>query len=457
MGLLLLLLLALAVAAERPNFIFMLSDDQSWNGLEVSMHPDMPHAKANIDTPHIASLAKRGMRFSDAYAPAPVCSPTRISLQTGKSPAKLHWTKAAPTATASDGFKLISPVLRRAISAKETTIAELLGAAGYATAHYGKWHIQGGGPEAHGYDESDGETGNADAAPFVDPNPVDIFGMGERAMAFMATNKQANKPFFIQMSYHALHYPQNARKATLAKYEARVGAGGKGFGRAAIAEDLDSGIGLLLKKVDELGLRDNTYLIYMSDNGGSARGTLSGGKGSIHEGGIRVPLIIAGPGIAPGSWCRQRVVGFDLLPTFCELAGVRTLPAGIEGGSFTHLLRGVEKPVSRPGELVFHFPHYQSGGPSSAIYDGDYKLIHFYETGSHRLYNLAEGRDLATEQPERSQQLATRLHSYLKRIDAQLPTPNPQFDPANPPPPLRGKGDVKKKDKKPRPGKTRKR
>jgi len=123
---LLLILLALTVAAERPNFIFMLSDDQSWNGLEFSMHPDMPHAKLNADTPHIASLAKRGMRFSDAYAPVPVCSPTRISLQTGKSPAQLHWTKAAPTATAADGFKLISPVLKRAISANETTIAELL-------------------------------------------------------------------------------------------------------------------------------------------------------------------------------------------------------------------------------------------------------------------------------------------------------------------------------------------
>jgi arylsulfatase A len=453
---LLLLFLPLSVAAERPNFIFMLSDDQSWNGLAFSMHPDMPHAKLNIDTPHLASLAKRGMRFSDAYAPAPVCSPTRISLQTGKSPAQLHWTKAAPTATASDGFKLISPVLKRAISASETTIAELLGQAGYATAHYGKWHIQGGGPEAHGYDESDGDTGNADAEPFVDPNPVDIFGMGERAMAFMNRSKQENKPFFIQLSYHALHYPGNARKATLAKYQARlVGKREKEVGRAALAEDLDSGIGLLLGKVDELGLRDNTYLIYMSDNGAGSRGIMSGGKGSIHEGGIRVPLIIAGPGIAPGSWCRQRVVGFDLLPTFCELAGIRSLPRGIEGGSFVHLLRAVDMPVSRPGELVFHFPHYQSAdGPSSAIYDGDHKLLYFYETQRHTLYNLvddlAERRDLAAEQPERSQQLLARLHNYLKNIGAQFPTSNPQYDPANSPPPRRGKGEVKKKGKKPR-------
>ena len=128
------------------------------------------------------------MRFTDAYAPSPVCSPTRYSLQTGKSPAALHWTKASPTVTAADGYKFIAPTLVRRIDPRETTIGEILQGAGYATAHYGKWHLSGGGPGMHGYDEHDGDTSNGDAAPFTDPNPVDIFGMGKRAAEFMAKN-----------------------------------------------------------------------------------------------------------------------------------------------------------------------------------------------------------------------------------------------------------------------------
>ncbi len=139
-------------------------------------------------TPNLEKLAAQGMRFSSAYAPAPVCSPTRISIQTGKSPAQLHWTKAAP---AVPNQKMIEPRLIKDLSASETTIAELLKKSGYATAHYGKWHIAGGGPGAHGYDEHDGDTGNENAFKFTDPNPVDIFGMAERAERFMAKSKEA--------------------------------------------------------------------------------------------------------------------------------------------------------------------------------------------------------------------------------------------------------------------------
>ena len=164
-------------AVDQPNFIFMLSDDQGWNGLSVPMHPDVAGSKGEIfRTPNLEKLAAQGMRFSSAYAPAPVCSPTRISVQTGKSPARLHWTKAAP---AVPGRKLIEPRLIKDLSKDEVTIGELLKRAGYATAHYGKWHISGGGPGAHGYDEHDGDTGNENAFKFTDPNPVDIFGMAD--------------------------------------------------------------------------------------------------------------------------------------------------------------------------------------------------------------------------------------------------------------------------------------
>ena len=253
--------------AERPNIVFMLADDQGWNGLSVAMHPDVPGSKGDIfHTPNLERLASQGMRFSAGYAPASVCSPTRISLMTGKSPAALHWTKAAPPEA---GHKLLEPRNVKSISADETTIAELLEQAGYTTAHYGKWHISGGGPEKHGFDESDGDTGNENAFKFVDPNPVDIFGMAERTEAFMAKAKQAKKPFFIQLSWNALLAAENANKATMAKYEKAL-SGESDFRRiktAAITEDLDAGVGRVMASIDKLGLSDNTFVIYMSDNG----------------------------------------------------------------------------------------------------------------------------------------------------------------------------------------------
>ncbi len=441
--LLLLILLpsATASAADQPNFLFLLSDDQAWTGLSCQMHPDMQNSKSYIiETPNIARLASEGMRFSAGYSPASVCAPTRISLQTGKSPAQCHWTKAAGSMTAEDGFMLIPPRNRRSIEESETTIGEMLQSAGYTTAHFGKWHISGGGPEQHGYDESDGDTGNQDAEPHLPPNPVDIFGMGERAMNVMTKSAQAKKPFFIQMSYHALHYPQNAPPELVAKYQKLNPRGNeKEIGRAAIAEALDQGIGQLLEKIEALGIADNTYVIYMSDNGSSTRQTLRGGKGGVWEGGVRVPLIVRGPGIAPNSWSHQRVVGYDFYPTFCELAGVqKDLPDTIEGGSITHLFRGEDKPVERPREeLVFHFPHYQSDTPHSALLLDSWKIMHFYETGETHLFDLAddiaERRDLAEQKPEIADAMKQKLFAYLTEIDAQMPVKNPSYDPDNPP------------------------
>ena len=447
----------------RPNIVFMLADDQGWNGLSVRMAPDVPGSRSElIQTPNLERLAAQGMRFSNAYAPAPVCSPTRISIQTGKSPAQLHWTKAAPP---EEGHKLREPRLIKSISDSETTIGELLRKAGYATAHYGKWHIGGGGPGKHGYDEHDGDTGNEEAFQFTDPNPVDIFGMAARAEAFMQKNAAAGKPFYIQLSWNALHAPGNALKATTTKYEKLAGGGndrGKRAATAAITEDLDTGVGRVMAAIDRLGLAKNTYVIYMSDNGagggGKRGGGLSGGKGSVSEGGIRVPLIIRGPGVAANSWCHAPVVGYDLLPTFCELAGVpaASIPKAVEGGSITSLLaREGRGEVRRPREeLVFHFPHYQSGdGPQSAIRLGNLKLMRFYEDDRVALFDLSkdigERDDLAQRMPAEAQRLRERLKRYLDAVDAQLPTPNPDFDPATPAPTReRGKNkDMKRKKK----------
>jgi len=460
----LLLIAAPLFAANQPNIVFLLSDDQDWTETSVQMHPDIPEAKSpHIQTPNLERFASQGMRFSQAYAPAPVCAPTRISLQTGKSPAQMHWTKASRPYTAADGLKLIPPQNIRNIPSSEITIGERLQSAGYATAHYGKWHIGGGGPELHGYDKSDGDTGNGDAAPHKGDNPVDIFGMGKRAAAFMAKSQKDGKPFFIQMSYHALHYPENAKPQTVAKYRKLMPRSNeKAIGRAAIAENLDEGIGSLLRRLDELGLSENTYVFFMSDNGGgggSSNRPLSGGKGDVREGGIRVPFIVRGPGIEPNSWSHQAVVGFDLHNTFSELAGIeKPAPANTEGGSFVHLLKGDERPVKRPRqELVFHFPHYQGDTPHSAIMMGNYKLLHFYETGTNELYELSkdlkESTNLADRMPEKAADLRERLESYLTAIGAGIPEINPQYDPSEPPEIRRGgnrdrdRGDRRQRDR----------
>ncbi|QTN32215.1 sulfatase-like hydrolase/transferase [Akkermansiaceae bacterium] len=424
-----------SIGKGKPNVIFILIDDMGWNDVGFA-------GNKSIETPNIAKLAAEGMRFSAAYAPSPVCSPTRISLQTGMSCARLQWTKASPVMTATDGYKLIPPAHRRSIREDETTVAELLKTAGYATAHYGKWHLNGGGPEKHGYDESDGETSNGDAAQFKGDNPVDIVGMGTRAAAFMKKSHEAGKPFFIQMSYHALHYPENANPKSVEKFKALLpNAPAHIVQRAAITYDLDAGIGQILKDLDTLDLAKNTWVIYMSDNGaGGSKGgkgggrSIQGGKGSLWEGGIRVPLIIRGPGVAPDSWCHGRVVGFDLFPTFCGLAGVTELPKDIDGGSILPQLRGSQEPVKRPREeLVFHFPHYQGDTPHSAIYLGDFKLIHFYETGENKLFNIrddiGEKSDISKEMPDKTAGLSAKLSACLTEVKAQLPTENPQAVP----------------------------
>lgn len=425
--------------ADQPNIIFMLADDQGWSGLSVPMHPRFSGSSSKvIRTPNLERLAGEGLRFSNAYAPAPVCSPTRIALQLGKSPAQLHWTKAAPRV---QGQALIEPTLIRQIPAEEVTIAELLRDAGYHTAHFGKWHLSGGGPGKHGYREHDGDTGNEQAFQFVDPNPVDIFGMAERAEKFMARSLKEKKPFYLQLSWNALHASQNARPATIAKYqELMPGANEKAVTTAAISEDLDEGVGRVLAAVDRLGLSPNTYVIYMSDNGsgGGGRDGLRGGKGGVWEGGIRVPLIVRGPGIKAGTWCDVPVVGYDWYPTFCEWAGIASnrLPGGLEGGSLGAVLAGKQElGVKRSREgLCFHFPHYQGeGGPQSSIRVGNLKLIHFYESDQDMLFDLGvdlqERTDLLSQRPESGKELRTKLDGYLSDVRAQLPTRNPNYQP----------------------------
>ena len=429
------------VSAERPNIIFLLSDDQHWNETSVQMHPKHADSmNASYQTPHLEKMAANGMRFSSAYAPAPVCSPTRASIQTGMSPAALKWAKAGPPVKASGNYKLLPPESRKSLSG-EVCFSSLLQEVGYATAHLGKWHIGGGGPEKNGYDLSDGDIGNEAAAKYKDPNPVDIVGMTARAAKFMETNVMANKPFYLQLSYLALHKPENASKKNIAKYAKLFpSAKERVVQRMALTTDMDEGVGVLLAHLDRLGITKNTLVIYMSDNGAGGRNKplINGLKGNIYEGGIRAIFVAQGPGVPKASWCHERVVGYDLFPTFCKLAGVKkAIPSVVEGGDISHLLAGNQGEVKRKFKHIsFHFPHYQGVAPMSAIYDGDYKYIWDYEAKQGKLFNLekdiGEKKDLSSAEPAKALELKNALKSQLKAVDADLPKVNPNYDAAMP-------------------------
>lgn len=448
---------------ERPNLVLLLSDDQAWGGLGVRMDPDDPGSAWDaVRTPALDRLAAGGTRCARAYSPAPVCSPTRASLQTGKSPARLGWSKAAPVVS-GEAYALVPPRSERALSTDEVTIAERLGALGYRTAHFGKWHLSGGGPEAHGYEVSDGDTGNQDAERFVPPNPVDIFGMVERTAAFARESKAAGRPFFAQLSFHALHQPQNASSANRAEVTGRMGkANDKAIGRAALTQDLDAGIARLLDALDEEGLAETTFIVYLSDNGAKDEArVLAGGKGDLYEAGIRVPMIVRGPGIPAGEVLHEPVCGSDLYPTFLEWAGFEgDLPAEVEGASLAPFLAGEAAEVARPRPfLAFHFPHYQGkGGPQSALVQGNWKLLHLYEGERVELYDLeadpGERRNLSAKQPELAARLDTLLVEHLAASGARLPALNPEHDPGASPPDgknkrgERGSGDGERRRRK---------
>ncbi|RMF90511.1 MAG: sulfatase, partial [Planctomycetota bacterium] len=248
-----------------------------------------------------------------------------------------------------------------------------------------------------------------------------------------------------------VHEPLEADPESVAMFSSLpVGERHRDVLKAAMIYDLDRSIGLLWEKIRRLGIEENTYLIVMSDNGGFGRPPgvscypLAGGKGSLYEGGIRVPLVVVGPGVKAGSVCREPVVGYDLFPTIAELAGVKRLPEKVDGVSIVPLLRGEAKSWDCDRPLVFHYPHYGRGvrqTPCSAIRVGDYKLLRDYETGTDRLFclkdDIGETRDLSTAMPAKAAELARLLDRYLTSVDAGIPSPNPDYRESSPAEPTR--------------------
>jgi len=439
--------------AQSPNIVLVLTDDQGWGATSVLMDENVPQSRSDyIKTPSLEKLAARGMVFSQGYAPHPNCSPSRYSILTGKSPALLQMSDIVGRHKGPffEGNRVIPPPHVDDIADEEITIAEWIKQhrPEYATAHFGKWHINGGGPERHGFDADSGATGNREGKR-DDPDPKRIFSITKSGNEWMETQVKAGKPFYLQLSHYATHLALYSRKETLEEVEARTP--GKRHNQAeyaAMAQDLDTGLGMTLDKIRELGIEDNTYVIYLGDNGsyplpnpGNTNGPLHGWKATLWEGGIRVPFIVAGPGVSQGR-SRERVVGYDLFPTIADWLGLGSVPDGQEGGSLAKVLSGEPNArVSRANPfLVFHFPHYQlqkGGQPSTALYQGDYKLIKFWETGDYHLYNLKkdldESENLSKTDTNRTVRMSLLLDDYLRSIRAGIPTVNTQFDPKKDP------------------------
>jgi len=416
---------------DKPNIILFLTDDQGWTDTSVQMMAGRPDSKSDFyQTPNLERLAKEGMRFSNAYSPGPLCSPSRHSIQFGKTPARLHTTTHAGLMPMNED---------------ETALPQMIKAANpnYVTAHFGKWHIKRS-PEDMGYDKSDGSAGNGDGnfdkvkgkrVPLPDDDPKRIFSTTRKANDFMAEQVKKVQPFFMQVSHYAVHVAHAALESTMGKYQNLVSGDDPDLVLyAAMTEDLDTGLGLLLDKVDELGIADNTYIIYMSDNGGGFQGNepLAKGKGSLQEGGIRVPMVVRGPGIKPGSFCDVPVAGWDFFPTISDLIGNENpLPEGIDGGSLLPLFENAGKgKVKRPDDyLVFHFPEWTSS--YSAIRKGDYKLIKCWDDIDLLLFDLAkdigESKNLAYLIPEKAEELHKDLMNYLKIVDAEDPLRGREF------------------------------
>lgn len=434
-----------AAPSRRPNFVFILGEGHGWSSTSVAMDDNVPDSKSSfVRTPNLEKLARSGTRLACFYAPSPRCTPSRASFLTGKSPAQLHMTFVGEGQRDSglrSNSRLIPPDASTELPTGETTIAELLRGAGYATAHFGKWHMGRADPGRHGFDLSDGPTSNGGPDNVENPHPKELYGMTQRGIEFISQQARAGTPFYLQLSHYASRGGGDALPETTAAVKRwGVDLSPQQIAEAAATLDLDIALGMVLKSLDDLGLTDNTYVIFTTDHGTPGRNPpLSGGKGTVSEGGLRVPFVIRGPGIKPGVCSRVRAVGEDLFPTIAELAHVaEPLPAGIEGGSLANVLAGADVGiVKRPREeFVVHFPHYDKDaiGPASAILLGDYKLVRVYEMGQLRLFNIAEDpgerRDLAAKMPEKVQELDRRLSEYLAAVNAQMPVLNARYDPS---------------------------
>ena len=449
---------------KKPNFVFILIDDLGWADVGC-------YGSSFYETPNIDKLARQGTRFTNAYAAGPVCSPTRASIMTGKYPARLKLTNFL---VGDRRGKLNPAYYVRQVSLEEVTMAEALKEGGYVTCFVGKWHLGGKSfwPEDQGFDINIGGTNSGSPKSYFWPqwrgNPPIEGRPGEyltdrltdEAIKFLEANK--DKPFLLYLAHYTVHLPLQAKEDLIKKYQTKAAnlplpksprflSEGNWQTRqvqdhpvfAAMVQSMDESIGRVNNKLKELGIADNTIVIFTSDNGGTSTAEghptsnvpLRAGKGWLYEGGIREPLIMKWPGVnKPNSICNEPVISTDFYPTILEMAGLSFKhQQHIDGVSIVPLLKG-GKSLDRKA-IFWHYPHYsnQGGGPSGAVRAGDYKLIESYEDSHVELYNvkedISEKTNLADRMPQKTAELHEMLKKWLKEVDAQMPTPNPDYNP----------------------------
>lgn len=447
--LLLPLLLAAATPARPPNIIVILVDDMGLTDLAC-------YGSKFYETPNVDQLAKDGVRFTQGYAACTVCSPTRAALLTGKYPARLHLTDWI-SGHVRPHAKLNIPEWRKFLPLEEITLAEQLKSAGYATASIGKWHLtpelkvgdEAYYPDKHGFDLNLGGYNRGQPPSYFSPYKIPTLKDGPpgeyltdrettEAVKFITDNR--DRPFFLYLPHYAVHQPIAGKPEVVARFKAKDSAGLKQNNAtyAALVSGVDDALGRIRATLAKLNLGEQTIIVFTSDNGGLIGPTdnspLRAGKGSAYEGGVRVPLIVCWPGVTKAGTTEDTpAISVDLYPTLLSLAGVKPLESLVDGLNLAPLLREGKKPDR--DAIFWHYPHYHPGGatPHSAVRSGDYRLVHFYEDGRDELYNVAkdvgETTDLAKAEPERAAALRARLDAWLKSTDAQLPTPNPKYDP----------------------------
>lgn len=448
-AILLFLLPLSAVAADpRPNILFVMIDDMGWMDLACQ-------GNELVETPRVDQLAKQGMRFTSAYAAAPVCSPTRAAIMTGKSPARLHITNHIPDQQRfiPKNATLLPAKMLNYLALDEVTIAERLQAAGYATAFMGKWHLSGGSvgrdrgagevkyqPEHQGFDINIGGCALGGPPSFFDPYRIHNLKdrrqgeylpdrLADEAITFLKSEREG--PFALFLWNYTVHWPMQAPQNLLDKYADRKGPGLRDTRYGAMLEAMDTSIGRVLAELDRLKLADDTLVVFTSDNGGfggvADNRPLRGDKGHLYEGGIRVPLIVRWPGVVKaGTTSDVPVISMDWFPTL--LAAAREKPhseQGAGGADITPLLRGDK--LNRDA-IYFHYPNYafhQSNRLGGAIRSGRYKLIERFDDGSLELFDLekdlGEKTNLAKTKPDVAERLQKKLAAWRAETNAAMP------------------------------------
>ena len=462
-----------AVSDHKPNVVFFLVDDLGWKDVGC-------YGSQFYETPNIDRLAAQGMKFTQAYAASPVCSPTRASIMSGKNPARLRITNWIG---GKQKGKLLPADYVHQLPLDEVTIAEVMKENGYDTGFFGKWHLGDKSffPEKQGFDINIGGTNKGQPASYFYPYKnekypaFDVPGLDgghegeyltdrltDEAIKYIKQHK--NHPFFLFLSHYAVHTPIQAKKKDIAYFKSKNSRDNNGketfreerqsFTKliqddavyASMIKSVDESLGRIIVKLQEWGLSNNTIIIFMSDNGGlstlngrkwapTSNEPLRAGKGWLYEGGIREPMIIKWQGkVKPASVSDEPVISMDFYPTILEMCSIPLNPGQHKDGlSLVPILLGRKEHLKR-NELHWHFPHYHGSGntPSSAIRMGNYKLIEYFENSTLELYNLKNDPDekvsLSNKMPAKTKELHRRLIQWRKNVDAHLPNgDNPDY------------------------------